>query len=260
MSIRTTIRPAVRLQIAASQSYQCNSCGSILGATFHIDHIEALCLGGSNEISNLCALCPNCHATKTGNDMKLYWDSRNNSRQETRAKLEKLCSDNRCIEGDIESLRETLGENKREIERLSGGLAIAESATVVTAVKLNSEKTLLKFKSRIAEMPRENFIEFAGAFLTDYRVRGISDGSDTRDAHAALLLEEIQRKGFLPAGFVSANKKSGRYVEPLPGGLLRPDEEGFGPRARLVYIGGQNHFTGQEKSRWAIQKIDLVYD
>ena len=131
---------------------------------------------------------------------------------------------------------------------------------MVTAVKLNSEKTLLKFKSRIAEMPRENFIEFAGAFLTDYRVRGISDGSDTRDAHAALLLEEIQRKGFLPAGFVSANKKSGRYVEPLPGELLRPDEEGFGPRARLVSIGGQNHFTGQEKSRWAIQKIDLVYD
>ena len=74
--IRRTIRPAVRNQIAASQRYCCQKCSHVFGATFHIDHIRALCLGGDDVLQNLCALCPNCHAEKTSQDVKSYWDNR----------------------------------------------------------------------------------------------------------------------------------------------------------------------------------------
>ena len=37
----------------------------LLDATYEIDHIIPLYKGGNNEISNLEALCRNCHGNKT---------------------------------------------------------------------------------------------------------------------------------------------------------------------------------------------------
>lgn len=39
-------------------------------ANYHIDHITPLHRSGSNDISNLQALCPSCHSVKTGNENK----------------------------------------------------------------------------------------------------------------------------------------------------------------------------------------------
>ena len=51
--------------IASNQHWKCNKCNSMLEATFEIDHIVDLQYGGSNEVSNLVALCRNCHGNKT---------------------------------------------------------------------------------------------------------------------------------------------------------------------------------------------------
>ena len=51
--------------VASKQQWKCNKCGTMLDATFEIDHIVDLQYGGSNEVSNLVALCRNCHGTKT---------------------------------------------------------------------------------------------------------------------------------------------------------------------------------------------------
>ena len=49
--------------VASKQQW--NKCGMMLDATFEIDHIVDLQYGGSNEVSNLVALCRNCHGSKT---------------------------------------------------------------------------------------------------------------------------------------------------------------------------------------------------
>jgi 5-methylcytosine-specific restriction protein A len=51
--------------VAAAQSWKCSHCNKQLDAWFEVDHVVRLADGGSNHISNLVALCRNCHGQKT---------------------------------------------------------------------------------------------------------------------------------------------------------------------------------------------------
>lgn len=51
--------------IASNQNWKCNKCNDQLTAWFEVDHIKRLEYGGTNEVSNLEALCRNCHGKKT---------------------------------------------------------------------------------------------------------------------------------------------------------------------------------------------------
>lgn len=51
--------------VAASQNWKCNGCQGTLDAWYEIDHKIRLADGGSNHITNLVALCRNCHGKKT---------------------------------------------------------------------------------------------------------------------------------------------------------------------------------------------------
>ena len=51
--------------VASNQKWKCSSCNELLDATYEIDHITPLYKGGTNEVSNLKALCRNCHGKKT---------------------------------------------------------------------------------------------------------------------------------------------------------------------------------------------------
>lgn len=51
--------------VASQQNWQCGDCGVKLPAWFDVDHKQKLEHGGSNHISNLVALCKNCHGKKT---------------------------------------------------------------------------------------------------------------------------------------------------------------------------------------------------
>lgn len=55
----------MKKRVAASQSWKCGHCGSLLDETYEVDHRLALFNGGSNDMSNLVALCPGCHRKKT---------------------------------------------------------------------------------------------------------------------------------------------------------------------------------------------------
>jgi len=51
--------------VASSQNWKCDHCHNQLDATFEVDHVIELQNGGSNETSNLVALCRNCHGKKS---------------------------------------------------------------------------------------------------------------------------------------------------------------------------------------------------
>jgi len=51
--------------VEASQNWTCGNCKKQLNAYFEIDHKVRLQHGGSNNVENLVALCPNCHREKT---------------------------------------------------------------------------------------------------------------------------------------------------------------------------------------------------
>ena len=54
--------------VAANQNWLCGDCTRQLPAWFEVDHVIALHNGGSNEVSNLVALCRDCHGKKTAMD------------------------------------------------------------------------------------------------------------------------------------------------------------------------------------------------
>jgi hypothetical protein len=55
----------LKKKVAAGQSWKCGACTVTLDETYEVDHKLALYKGGSNDESNLVALCPNCHRKKT---------------------------------------------------------------------------------------------------------------------------------------------------------------------------------------------------
>ena len=86
---RGAVSSAVTKQIAAAQHWRCRHCDEVLPAAYEIDHATPLWSGGADVMSNLQALCPNCHATKTQResiarrldaertDKRLAYDNRN---------------------------------------------------------------------------------------------------------------------------------------------------------------------------------------
>lgn len=52
--------------VAARQRWECGHCGTLLTASFEVDHVLALHLGGPDDYqTNAEALCKDCHAVKT---------------------------------------------------------------------------------------------------------------------------------------------------------------------------------------------------
>lgn len=56
----------IRNSVCSRQNWTCRCCKELLGECIIIDHMLPLCFGGSNDISNLQALCPQCDKFKTG--------------------------------------------------------------------------------------------------------------------------------------------------------------------------------------------------
>lgn len=62
---KRNVSSLTKKMVASNQEWKCGSCNETLDYTYEIDHHIPLFKGGSNEISNLIALCRNCHGKKT---------------------------------------------------------------------------------------------------------------------------------------------------------------------------------------------------
>ena len=61
-----SVSPVKKKYIASMQGWSCAQCKTQLDAWFEVDHKTRLDQGGSNHVTNLEALCRNCHGKKTG--------------------------------------------------------------------------------------------------------------------------------------------------------------------------------------------------
>ena len=59
------VTESTKKHVASEQKWKCKSCNELLDSTYEIDHVKPLYKGGSNDFSNLQALCRNCHGKKT---------------------------------------------------------------------------------------------------------------------------------------------------------------------------------------------------
>jgi hypothetical protein len=63
--VKRNVSESKKKFVASNQQWKCAGCNELLDATYEIDHINPLYKGGTNEVSNLKALCRNCHGKKT---------------------------------------------------------------------------------------------------------------------------------------------------------------------------------------------------
>ena len=62
---KRNVTSLTKKMVASNQEWKCGTCSQILDYTYEIDHHIPLFKGGSNDVSNLIALCRNCHGKKT---------------------------------------------------------------------------------------------------------------------------------------------------------------------------------------------------
>ena len=66
--LRSRLNETKKKVVASSQQWSCKNCKQLLDASYEIDHIIPLYKGGNNDLTNLQALCRNCHGQKTIHD------------------------------------------------------------------------------------------------------------------------------------------------------------------------------------------------
>ena len=64
-STKRSVSETKKKFVASSQDWKCGNCGRMLNAWFEVDHRIRLEHGGSNDASNLVAMCRECHGEKT---------------------------------------------------------------------------------------------------------------------------------------------------------------------------------------------------
>lgn len=64
-SSKRSVSETKKKYVASEQNWKCAHCQTQLTAWFEVDHVTRLEHGGSNEVSNLEALCRECHGKKT---------------------------------------------------------------------------------------------------------------------------------------------------------------------------------------------------
>lgn len=70
---RKGVSADMKRRIGARQGWRCIQCQQPLPAAFETDHRVPKSQGGSNDPSNLQAMCPNCHGEKTLNERMNLW-------------------------------------------------------------------------------------------------------------------------------------------------------------------------------------------
>lgn len=84
--MRTAISKSVRFEVFKRDSFKCQYCGAEApAAVLHVDHIEAVANGGTNDITNLITACSACNLGKSDKPL-----SENTAVEKAKAQMDEL--------------------------------------------------------------------------------------------------------------------------------------------------------------------------
>jgi 5-methylcytosine-specific restriction endonuclease McrA len=63
--VKRSVSETKKKYVASMQDWKCGQCNKKLTHTFEVDHKIRLEHGGGNDVTNLVALCRECHGEKT---------------------------------------------------------------------------------------------------------------------------------------------------------------------------------------------------
>ena len=63
--VKRAVSETKKKYVASMQDWKCGQCNKKLTHTFEVDHKIRLEHGGGNDVTNLVALCRECHGEKT---------------------------------------------------------------------------------------------------------------------------------------------------------------------------------------------------
>ncbi len=63
--VKRSVSETKKKYVASMQDWKCGQCNKKLSHTFEVDHKIRLEYGGGNDVTNLVALCRECHGEKT---------------------------------------------------------------------------------------------------------------------------------------------------------------------------------------------------
>jgi hypothetical protein len=63
--VKRSVSETKKKYVASMQDWKCGQCNKKLSHTFEVDHKIRLEHGGGNDVTNLVALCRECHGEKT---------------------------------------------------------------------------------------------------------------------------------------------------------------------------------------------------
>lgn len=72
-AIRKRISKRTVADLFKIQEGHCAYCGIVL-SNYHVDHITPLCVGGTNELRNLCISCPRCNQRASGLVFRSFYE------------------------------------------------------------------------------------------------------------------------------------------------------------------------------------------
>jgi predicted nuclease with TOPRIM domain len=146
---RRSFTVSQRAHILSKTSGRCVYCRCQLPKTWHVEHLDPLCLGGTNEDSNLRAACVDCNQRKGGMDFKV-WILQLLNHWQKRAKSDEL----QDLRHQVETLQHASGfeqellEVREESERLRHELARLQSGyDAVTRIRRERDRLRARVKT-----------------------------------------------------------------------------------------------------------------
>jgi len=116
-----------------------------------------------------------------------------------------------------------------------------------TRKALDRQATFNRYRERLLKECTD-FQQLHNAYVTDFNLSKVLKEKNNSVVHHAEVLDQLtKQQGYKIKGFLSENKRNGKYVEKVPEG------------AKRIYIGSANKGTGHEESCFSISKHDLVY-